>query len=81
MRWIVVPAAALLLAACAHGPPAKAPGCKGPRRPANLYGSVLQVTPPESATPPAASSPPQAVKPDKLSANDPTASTCGGLCG
>lgn len=46
MRSVLLPlAAACLLCGCAAFREAEAPGCSGPRRPANPHGSVLSAGP------------------------------------
>jgi hypothetical protein len=45
MRALALSAVAAILSACALAAPGKAVGCKGPLRPANPFGSVLQDAP------------------------------------
>lgn len=70
MRRVVVLIAVLALGGCTTLGKEKAPTCDGKhRRPANLYGSVL-----DPAAPPASTS----AKPDKLSAISPSSyRSCG----
>ncbi len=79
MRFaILVVSAAVVLGGCSTLANEKAPVCDGRhRRPANLYGSVLNPAPSPAAAPSSAPSSPTA-KPDVLSAT-PSAShpSCG----
>jgi hypothetical protein len=54
MNVFSVIALAMALSACASLQPHKAPGCKGPLRPANPYGSVLLLDGPVAPGPAAA---------------------------
>lgn len=79
MKRILCCLAALALAACAHGQVVKAPGCKGERRPANIHGSVLQLSP--SSAPGAPATAPAEPKPKQQSVLDPSVGLCGGRLG
>ena len=61
---VLIAAVSLTLAACASQPPASAPACKGERRPANPFGSVLSDSP----------GTPKPAEPDKAAPSPP----CGG---
>lgn len=64
MRTALCLIAALTLGGCASVGKTKAPVCDGKhRRPANLYGSVLDPTAPPGTTPP-----PGTAQPEKVSA-------------
>ena len=69
----------LALGGCASLGKEKAPVCDGKhRRPANLYGSVLDpAAPPAAPAPDTAHPATKSAEPDKLSALTPTYRSCG----